>query len=330
MSTQDDLKSRFLRFRENKYAVFIGLALTFIICSLLLIYSSYLLCFGLLLVALAGYYIPYFFGMKSRKKLAVWGIVLILLLTLPYAFSIVEGQKATTDNLLSSQNGVLVDGKVDPTSGDASTVHTFSVLVTNSSFTDVRVIIYDVWTNTELSNNTMVGSSASGGTLYTYSTTLQNKTEYYFYFKASTGTEWIATSTASYGPWHVTDGDLYAHFLPLVVFALLLEVGLLYYLLFALNWWTDRTKARLANVQKQRAAIPVPGKEGDKFICSECGTEVPANATKCPQCGERFDEPQEVAAHPAKKKDEFVCTECGATVDEKAKTCWNCGKEFEN
>ena len=28
----------------------------------------------------------------------------------------------------------------------------------------------------------------------------------------------------------------------------------------------------------------------DTFECSECGKEVPANATRCPYCGAEFDE----------------------------------------
>jgi len=89
----------------------------------------------------------------------------------------------------------------------------------------------------------------------------------------------------------------------------------------------------LAEVQRQRASgLPAPGRGGteEKFICSECGAEVLSSASKCPQCGEKFDESKDEPVTPVKKKDEFVCTECGATVDEKAKTCWNCGKEFED
>jgi ribosomal protein L40E len=25
------------------------------------------------------------------------------------------------------------------------------------------------------------------------------------------------------------------------------------------------------------------------FVCSECGADVPADAKKCPKCGEKFD-----------------------------------------
>jgi len=28
----------------------------------------------------------------------------------------------------------------------------------------------------------------------------------------------------------------------------------------------------------------------EKFVCSACGAEVPADATECPQCGDKFDE----------------------------------------
>ena len=31
----------------------------------------------------------------------------------------------------------------------------------------------------------------------------------------------------------------------------------------------------------------------ETFECSECGAEVPANATRCPKCGAKFDEDEE-------------------------------------
>jgi ribosomal protein L40E len=331
MSTQDDLKSRFVRFREQKYAMFIGLALAFVVCSLLLVFSPYLLCFGLLLVALAGYYIPYFFGLRDRKKLAIWGIVLILLLSIPYSISMVEGQKASANNLLRTSDGAMTNGTVEPFKGDSSTVHEVSELVTDQDYSDVRVIVYDVWTGITIYNRSMVPTNNSDGTLYTFTTTLQNRTEYGYWFIADDGDRYVTTSNMNYGPMHVTDG-VYAHWMPLLVLALFIEVGLLYFLLLILGWWTDKSKARLAEMQKQRAgSAPSLSKEGqeEKFICSECGAEVPASAGRCPQCGESFDE-EERPTPPVKEKEEFVCTECGATVDEKAKTCWNCGKEFED
>ncbi|KQM12607.1 hypothetical protein AOA80_01445 [Methanomassiliicoccales archaeon RumEn M1] len=75
--------------------------------------------------------------------------------------------------------------------------------------------------------------------------------------------------------------------------------------------------------QSQGAAVGTP-EAVEKFVCSECGADVPANAKACPQCGESFDDEPQTSG-----KDKFECSECGATVDEGARTCWNCGKEFE-
>lgn len=106
--------------------------------------------------------------------------------------------------------------------------------------------------------------------------------------------------------------------------SIFIQVGLLFFLLLVLNWVTDRSKGKMAEAQKaqenkaeERKAETKGGKE--KFVCSECGAEVPVDAKTCPQCGEKFDD-----------DGEYVCTECGAKVKESDKKCWNCGKEFEN
>ncbi len=336
MSMVDDLKDRFFKFRRHKYAILIGLALTFVICSLLLVYSGYLLCFGLLLVALAGYYIPYFFGMKSKKKLAAWGIILIVLLAVPFSISYIEGQKSLANTTQSTTDGTMVDGKLTPIYGDSSTDYQFSILVKDSNYTQVNVIIADYWTGTTERNETMAFTNVSEGRLFTYDTTLQNKTEYAYFFTANNGQNWVVTP-GNYGPILVSDGDLYAHWLPTLMLALFIQVGVLYFLLLALSYMSDRSKAKVAQMEKQYGTkggkLP-PAKDGkdEKFVCSECGGEVPSSADKCPQCGEKFDDAgkDETPKAPEKGKDEFVCTDCGAKVDEDAKKCWNCGKEFEN
>jgi ribosomal protein L40E len=219
---------------------------------------------------------------------------------------------------------------VTPFKGDASTVHVFSVEVTNSSYADVRVVVYDVKTSSEVVNATM--ESAQNGTLYTYTTTLVNETSYGYWFAATTPDGYKTTSTSNYGPLHVDDTALFIYWFPLILLVLFVEVGVLYFLLLAMSFWMDRTKARQADARKKEmpnvTLPPAKGGKEEKFICSECGAEVPSSADRCPQCGERFDEAKDEPKRP--KKDEFVCTECGAAVDEKALTCWNCGKEFEN
>ncbi len=325
----DDLKGRFLKFRSNRYAIYVGLVLTFFVCTLLLLYSSYLICFGLLLVALAGYYIPVLFGMRSRKKLAAWGLILVVLLSVPYTMATIEQQKSAENIRIGTADGSMVNGTVTPFYGNASTVHVFSIEVTNSSYTDVRVLVYDIRTYSMDVNATMEPSQ--NGTLFTYSTMLKNQTNYGYRFEANTSEGMKATRTDNFGPMHMNDAEMYGYLFPLILVVVLIEVGVLYFLLLIMGFWMERTKVKVAEAQKQRPNVTLPpGKGGkeERFVCSECGAEVSDSADRCPQCGERFDEPKDETKRP--KKDEFVCTECGATVDENALTCWNCGKEFEN
>jgi predicted amidophosphoribosyltransferase len=70
------------------------------------------------------------------------------------------------------------------------------------------------------------------------------------------------------------------------------------------------------------------GSKVEKLVCSECGTEVPADAKVCPQCGEKFEEDEK---KPEKATTgEMICSECGKTVKETDESCWNCGKKFDN
>ena len=342
MSTLDDLKGRFFKFRRHKFAIYIGLAISFLVCTLLLIYANSLLCFGYLLVALAGFYIPYYFGLKSRKKLAVWGIVLIVMLALPYTALIVNDQKGSANVELSTSDGAMVHGTVSPFTGDASTNHTFSILVTNSSYSQVNVIVVDVWSGMTIYNRSMSSTNVSDGRLFTFyadpaSNTGLNNSEFGYWFVAFNGEKWVATSGSNYGPIHVSDTDLFVHWLPYLLLVIFVYVGVLYFLLLALNYWSEKSKARMVEMQKQYASkegkLPPGTDKEEKFVCSECGADVPANADRCPQCGERFDEDKkEEKGQPVKDKgkDEYFCTDCGAKVDADAKKCWNCGKEFEN
>jgi len=331
MSSSDDLKSRFLEFRKRKYAPLVGLALALVVGSVLTYFLG-AVCFGALLIALVGYYVPYYFGFKDKKKLAVWGLAFILVLSIPFTLgSAVGNVNAFEDFPLESANGVLVGGHVDPFRGEAGTAHTFNVtLTTEATGAEVRVIVFDQANFEELGNLSMAEAGpAVGGTNYSLTTDIAGGSLYSYRFVTNATGSWISTMEG-YGPVHWTDTQIFTYFLPFMALALMLQAGLLFYLLLLFSWFTDRSKARMAEAMKQREqaqkpAAPVEGKE-EKFVCSECGADVPANAGRCPQCGESFDEEGATKTEKA----QFECSECGANVDAGAKRCWNCGKEFEN
>jgi ribosomal protein L40E len=334
MSSQDDLKERFLRFREKKYAVPLGLAIAILVGVALTSYVG-TLCFGALLVAIVGFYVPYYFGLKDRRKLAVWGLVFIVVLSVPFTWFTAVGSVNSFDGYaLSSPDGLMVDGHVDPFRGDAGTSHSFNVTVTNTTVSgyDVNVIIVDQYTFEEVGNHTLseIGTNAEG-VEYGLTIAVDNGSLFSYRFVTNATGGWTST-VEGYGPVHAEDNSIFVHFLPMLMLALLLQVGLLYYMLLAFNWFSERSRKRMEQVVRERQQMPpAPADKSpetvEKFVCSECGADVPSTASRCPQCGESFDD--EALPPRSGGKAQFECSECGAAVDEGARTCWNCGKEFE-
>jgi ribosomal protein L40E len=99
------------------------------------------------------------------------------------------------------------------------------------------------------------------------------------------------------------------------------NIGLLFYMLLILVWWMDRSRKKMEGEVKKREAAKAVATE--KMVCSECGSDVPADAEKCPQCGERFDDAQKNATAEEKK-----CPKCNAVIFDTDKKCWNCGTEL--
>ena len=152
--------------------------------------------------------------------------------------------------------------------------------------------------------------------------TLSNLTEgiYQFQYQGLIPSGYVLTD-AALGPIAMSlDNVLYSYLYYGIVFIGLFQIGLLFYLLLVLTWWMDRSKAKAAEFDKARKQEK-KGDDGqkvvDKFICSECGSDVPIDAKECPRCGEKFEEAVE-----------RECPYCKAKVLESDVKCWNCGKEL--
>ncbi len=334
MSSLDELKERFLQFRKKKYALALGLIIAVLLSSVLT-YFVRTICFAHLLIAIIGFYIPYYFGLKNRVKLAVWGLAFIFILAVPFTWVTVIGDVNSYDgHALESTDGLLVNGHITPYRGDLGTTHTFNVTVTDGASRDysVNVIIIDQFTLEEF-NHTMVRSGAvPGGVNYTFSTNEFGDSLYIYQFQTDATGDWVSTDL-SYGPVHQSNSDIFIYFFPIMALSLLIQVGMLYYLLLLFSWFSDRSRKRAEQIMKEREETKRGGKSlesgREAFVCSECGADVPAHAGRCPQCGESFEEDVAPAAK-GREEGQFECSECGASVDEDAKRCWNCNKEFEN
>lgn len=324
---------------KKKWGPILGIILAFIIGYLLLVYVSPILCFGTLLVAVVIFFIPYYFGLKKFKWLAVWGIVFILLAPIPYAMVQTDahfesGEKGHT---ASSKDMTLTNGNVSPFTDSADGVYIYKVeadpkysavvLMLGNTYTDKKYSAYEMTKTEEI--------SADGKNIWAYQAD-DLKTGYYaYYFQAvyKEGEKEVAKAETSIlnGPINDTHDGLYLYMLKLAYMNVVLYVGLLYFLLMFMVYSNRKNREAF---ERQRAAQsqPTVGADG-MFHCPKCNAEVIKGQKFCPQCGENFAvDPREVSIPSAPFKgadDDYFCTECGTKVDENATICPGCGKRFE-
>jgi hypothetical protein len=313
-------KESFNNFKKQKYAVPIGLALTVLLTLALTLYAISL-CFVPMLIALVAYGIPYYFGFKNRKKLAVFGTLLILLLGVVFGLNIYYYIQGYSGEVIHSQNNELIAGQVTPLKGLPGDSYNFTVEVVNGSSGSIVYLlaINGASENTLNYSMTYVGMDGSNAI---FSKTLNNLSEgiYQFQYQGLIPGGNVLTN-AALGPIAMSMGGVLNSYLYYgIVFIGLFQIGLLFYLLLVLTWWMDRSKAKMAEFDKARKQEK-KGDDGqkviDKFICSECGADVPIDAKECPRCGEKFEEAVERECH-----------HCKAKVLESDVKCWNCGKDL--
>lgn len=112
--------------------------------------------------------------------------------------------------------------------------------------------------------------------------------------------------------------------------AMSIPAGYLYYLINKKVWVSKNNKeekeVQTKNKKKKDDIKKTESTDSNngKFVCSACGAIVKETATKCPKCGETFDDEEE--------NDEFtsVCSNCGAKLKESDTSCPKCGDAFIN
>jgi ribosomal protein L40E len=314
-------KESFNNFRKQKYAVPIGLGITVLLTLALTLYAISL-CFVPMLIALIIYGIPYYFGFKNRKKLAVFGTILILLLGVVFGLNIYYYVQGYNGTVIHSENNEMIAGQVTPVKGLPGDSYNFSVeVVGGSNANPVYLLAINGASTTTLNYSMAYGGLAADGNPIFYKT-VDNLTEgiYQFQYQGLVSGKYVLTD-AALGPVAMSmDNVLISYLYYGIIYIGIFQIGLLFYLLLVLTWWMDRSKAKMAQFDKARKQEK-KGEDGqkvvDKFICSECGADVPIDAKECPRCGEKFEESVE-----------RECKFCKAKVLESDVKCWNCGKEL--
>ncbi|HSV42403.1 MAG TPA: zinc ribbon domain-containing protein, partial [Methanomassiliicoccales archaeon] len=182
------------------------------------------------------------------------------------------------------------------------------------------------WTTSEESYYVMnFAGNVTGGAQYQLTKQL-DKGIYTFGYRYWNGTEYFHTNAGS-GPFNANNADVMNLALVNGILYLgFIQIGLFFYMLLILTFFMDRSRNRMMKeveeAKAKKAASTRKGEDGvteEKFVCSECGADVPIDASKCPQCGDSFEE---------EKKDE-KCPQCGTVIFPTDKKCWNCGRVLD-
>jgi DNA-directed RNA polymerase subunit RPC12/RpoP len=324
-------------FKKSKLAIPFSLVLAGLIAYILLIVGSVLFCLLPAAIALVIFGLPRYFGLVNRKKLLIYGTILILLLGVVSGLTYYSILKDNVPVTLSTTDNVLTSGSLTPFRGTDTTTFRFSVIYNGTDINPyVNVTVYDYFQAGEGTTYNLTHDLSYTGTLgerYVLNRTFQTSIyDFGFSYDKPDGTK--VTTDLSWGPYTMTNDDILVNELWKVPLTMFLNVGLLFYLLILLTWWMERSKKRFES-QGGRSTGRAAPKTTEKFVCSECGSEVPATADKCPQCGEKFEEDSQstlptstTSTEP--KSNEYICSDCGKTVKETDTQCWNCGKKFED
>lgn len=313
-------KFKWQEFRKSKLGLAFGIVLTALVSYVLLLYGGFLFCLPTILVAVMLYFIPRYFGLLSRRKSVVLGLVLMLVLGLASGYTVYILVKDIQPSPVF-QGEILTDGTVTPFRGSETQSFNFTVVVRGaSSDSQVWSNLYDYFNTNDVERINLTHSYSNGdGTMTFYQEVQLQKSLYRhnFHFNQSAQSEIV--TNLGWGPFMITDNELLFQELYYNTLYVFLNVGLWFAFIIMASWWMESSKKKVEAAQKEKKAAEAKV-SGEKFVCSECGADVPIDAKECPQCGDKFEDE---GGGPEK------CPSCGKEVTPGAKNCWNCGKELK-
>lgn len=322
MTLIGDINEMMKGVRQSKMSIWIGMGLALLVTvSLTLtvqLWLAQVVCLLPILVALLAYYIPTYFGLKERKRLAAFGLVLFLVIGLSLGSALYSTVANYEVEDVSSDNNLLVGGTVSPSRVEPGDLLQFSVVLTSgNNSSNVRLLLYNNWGEPEDNPNMSMAYShtTSLGAVYALNTSGLDEGIYYFQYGTLNGTAWTETSQ-SFGPVNADLNKVLSNSLVSGTVYSFYSMAVLFYILILLTWWMDRSKKKIFEMEQKRAQGKEKKAKDDKFVCSDCGAEVPGEADKCPSCGASFED------------EELKCPQCSAKLLKSDTKCWNCGKKL--
>lgn len=285
--------------------------------------------------------IPYIFGLRDGKMLAVVGIVIFFItgaingpLVANKMYSDALDDSFASESVHDQITGdYLADGTITPLKGAVGQTYRFNVwYYSNQSTPSGEIFLvyqqhlfYELY-YVNMNESTPADTNYSDGKEFVYTSGPGEFNEgiYLHQFELNFSSRSIYFPTLSserpfYGPLNGDSGSIYRFYAGVGALSMFCNVGLMFLIVVLLYWWLGTAKERRerwmdeAKERKEPAGEKEPEKEPVPSIKEPVPVEV-----------------EEVKEEDDKDMDDdFNCTSCGASVNYSANFCPNCGEMFD-
>ncbi len=321
-----------------------------------------LIIFVLFVPSRAGYYImmigtvaftfliPYIFGLRDGKKLAMVGIAIFFIIGAingPLVANKMYSDAADHSFAMESAHDpatgdYLANGTITPLKGAVGQTYQFSVWYYSNQPTPAGKIFlvyqqhlfYELY-YMNMNESTPADTNYSDGKefVYTSDPTEFNEGIYLHQFELNFTSRSIYFPTLTseqpfYGPLNGNSGSIALFYAGVGALSMFCNVGLMFIIVVLLYWWLGTSKesrGRWMDEAKERRE-PAVEKESEKDPVPSEKDPVPSEKEAAPAEVEEDEDNKEA---DKEEGDDFNCTSCGASVNYTANFCPNCGEMFD-
>ena len=292
-----NLLEAILAFRKSFYFRIFYLAVLSLMVAAITLYGFFLGCLSVLFAGILMFALPYWLKERKMKWFALNGVIVFALAVLIFGalFAQTLSGNDPVPVAASGFNASLKDATVTPGRGPPGAYYNFTANLTAAGSPPVSR--YTVWLNlttldaggTPVTMTPVNGSDSNlsdGKLYYAYLPVADHIYIFWFSVEIDNG----SASSWFESPWQVGPitagyGTFLGFSLYYGVISLILPVSL-YFIVLMLYWWTQR-----AREERKRLGMAMPTESTDTgFMCTNCGADVPADASECPKCGAKFEE----------------------------------------
>jgi len=312
-------KALFAKFAKTPFAIPAAVAVCTLVYFLVVTYAGSF-CLAPMITPLLLLGLLWSLNVRSVKKLGIIALVAGIPLSAVMVVHFVDFFQHV-DPVTAVDEGGNMSGTVTPLYGGSDTDFVFNLGIkgNSSQISDVSVYIYQLGFPSSVTDNYSMTLASGNSTYsnYTYVTKLPNPVNQFVFWANISGDWSIAGELDNLDQILYVQGPIYkdswAVATPLIPYSIsstYLQNLLPFGFILVMVWWIRRARRQRAKqlaqweaeqakekaeVPKEQKRVQVPsldramGKEPEGFVCSECGADVPADATSCPKCGEKFD-----------------------------------------